>query len=88
MEGAEPSDVIEAWLSSAEVARELQTVAGVVDWRAWERNGRGTATDWVPEQALDLQRRLEAAGWDTSSASFETGAPVRIRVVADGKKSR
>ncbi|SPO05611.1 uncharacterized protein DNG_08298 [Cephalotrichum gorgonifer] len=86
MEDAEPGDVIEAWFSAMEVARGLKTVEGAVDWDKRKRYPGGST--WAPLLAPDLRGKLERAGWDLSSATFETGAPVRIRVGVAGKKNQ
>lgn len=87
LEGAEPVDVVEAWLTAVDVARELPVLRGSVHWELWNSNPQKLSD--IRLSALDpsMRERIETAGWDLSTASFETTAPVRIRVES-GKKDQ
>lgn len=87
LEGAEPVDVVEAWLTAADVAMELPVYSRGVDWETWDSNPRRLHDICLTALDPAMRERIEKAGWDLSTASFETAAPVRIRVQG-GKKDQ
>lgn len=78
-EGAEPFDAVEAWIEAMELARKGGSFQGSitnVSSLKRERPQEPQYQTW----ASQMRVRIEEAGWDLSNASFETTAPVRIRV--------
>jgi hypothetical protein len=92
-DGAVGSHAITAWFMAMEIAwlidskqgfgRELKHMFSSRSEAIADRTGKKpNSVDIYQERysQSDLMQKLEAVGWDTRNASFETGAPIRLRV--------
>lgn len=94
-DSAGPEQVIMAWLASMEIAWIIEAGEGYTDNldglvkasvdKASQADGR---PQLFPRRYGDpeLRGKLEKAGWNLGSQAFETGPPVRIRVVPAPRK--
>ena len=88
MEGAEPFDVVEAWFAAMDLAGNLDTDKGPISVDGSSGEPLCLNDISFPRVDTGMRARIEKAGWDVSNASFETAAPVRIRVGILEKKEQ
>jgi len=80
-EGAVPSDMVRAWFYAVLLALgepEEQDGRPEADMHG---DSSHVGSGLSPKYQLDVMQQLVDAGWDLSSSSLETGAPVRLRVL-------